>query len=345
MLYPATMSNRSFGAYVGTLLLSCGVAACGGTAAPAETSKSMTTSQAATPLPTTLTVEQADRIVNEARAALARPDAQNPLRTPKSLDDVLAILRSDQIDLFDAGVTFAAKDGSPKAKALQAQTEIAWGENQRIVAQILDSLSSELREEVLELRELEAAGKLDAAENERVQRLETLLASQTALVPALSKLAPTHLAKGRVLAESLVNEAPADYEGYRVLADYARIRGDWEKFDALVKEVQTRHPNSTGIMFLQGIELAERSRDFKGASESMRQALAKEPRFARAQVQLFLFADGIDAKVTEFEKLKAISPQHQIVVLVGPLLSEAKSTRDARRKRLRQTDWRIQRFL
>jgi uncharacterized protein HemY len=141
-----------------------------------------------------------------------------------------------------------------------------------------------------------------------------------------------------------VSQAPADYEGYRVLADYARIRGDWEKFDSLVKEVQTRHPNSTGVMFLQGIEVAERSRDFKAAADYMRQALAKEPRFARAQVQLFLFADGLDAKVAEFEKLQASSPQHQVVVLVGPVLREAVLARAARAKRLRRTDWRLQAF-
>ena len=336
--------SPSFRALGSSFALSLGLLACGGNQRPPETSQAMTTSQAAAPLPSKLTVEQADKIVNEARGAFAHADAANPLRQPKSLDDVLAILRTDQIDLFSAGVAFAEKDGSPKAKVLQAQLEICWGENQRIVAQLMDSLSGELREEVLELREAEAAGKLSPADVERVQRLEALLADENPLVPALSKLAPTHLAKGRVLAESLVNAAPADYEGYRVLADYARIRGDWDKFDSLVKEVQTRHPGSTGLLFLQGIEVAERSRDFKAAADYMRQALAKEPRFARAQVQLFLFAEGLDAKLAEFAKLQASSPQHQVVVLVGPVLREAVTAREERRKRLRRTDWRLQAF-
>lgn len=335
--------SHSFRA-LSSMVVALGLLACGGSQPAAETSKSMTPSQAAAPLPTALTVEEAERIVREARGAFAHPDSDNPLRNPKSLDDVLAILRTDQIDLFAAGVAFAEKDPSPRAKALQAQIEIAWGENQRIVAQLLDGLSGDLREEVLELRESEAAGKLSPAEAERTQRLEALLADEAPLVPALSKLAPTHLAKGRVLAETLVSQAPADYEGYRVLADYARIRGEWDKFDALVKEVQTRHPTSTGLLFLQGIEVAERTRDFKGAAVYMRQALAKEPKFARAQVQLFLFADGLDAKQAEFTKLQATSPQHQLVVLVGPVLKEAFDTRAAREKRLRQTDWRIQRF-
>lgn len=325
-------------------VLTTSLLACGGSQPVPETSQSMTTSQAAAPLPTTLSVEQAESIIREARAALAQPDAQNPLRQPKSLDDVLAILRSDQIDLFAAGVAFAEKDASPKAKVLQAQLEIAWGENQRIVAQLLDGLSGELREEVLELREAEAAGKLAPADAERAQRLEAMVAQEAPLVAALSKLAPMHLGKGRVLAEAMVSQAPADYEGYRVLADYARIRGEWEKFDSLLKEVQTRHPTSTGLLFLQGIGIAERSRDFKAASDYMRQALAKEPRFARAQVQLFLFAEGLDAKMAEFEKLRATSPQHQLVVLVGPALKEAAAARAEREKRVRRTDWRILRF-
>ena len=150
------------------MVVALGLFACGGSQQSAETSKSMTPSQAAAPLPSTLTVEEAERIVREARGAFAHPDSQNPLRQPKSLDDVLAILRTDQIDLFAAGVAFAEKDASPRAKALQAQIEIAWGENQRIVAQLLDGLSGELREEILELRESEAAGKLSPADAERV---------------------------------------------------------------------------------------------------------------------------------------------------------------------------------
>lgn len=318
--------------------------ACGGPAQQPATSQSMTSSQAAAPLPSNMTVEEAERVVREARGAFAHPDADNPLRNPKSLDDVLAILRSDQIDLFSAGVAFAKKDGSKKARVLEAQLEISWGENQRIVAQMLDSLESELREEVLELREIEAAGKMSSADQERVQRLEALLADAAPLVPALSRLAPVHLGNGRKLAEALVSEAPEDYEGYRVLADYARIRGDWEKFDALVKEVETRHPTSTGLMFLKGIGIAERSRDFKAASELMRQTLAKEPRFVRAQAELFLFANGLDAKMAELDKLKAASPQHQLVVLVGPVLRDAAVARAEREKRLRQTDWRMWRY-
>lgn len=337
-------SFRSLPSHLLVALALGALTACGGSQQPPEASKSMTTSQAAAPVHSNMSVEQAEQVLREARGAFAQPDAANPLRNPKSLDDVLAILRSDQIDLFSAGVAFTKKDTSKKARVLEAQLEIAWGENQRIVAQLLDSLEGELREEVLELRELEAAGKLSPTELERVQRLEALLADATPLVPALSRLAPLHLGNGRKMAEALVSQAPDDYEGYRVLADFARIRGDWEKFDSLVKEVETRHPTSTGLMFLKGIEVAERSRDFKTASDLMRQALAKEPRFVRAQAQLFLFADGLDAKVTELDKLKAASPQHQLVVLVGPVLRDAQIARAEREKRIRKTDWRFLRF-
>lgn len=322
------------------LLVALSTVACS-PARPPETSKSMTSSQVAAPIHSNMTVEEAEKVVAQTRGSFAQPDAQNPLRNPKSLDDVLAILRTDQIDLFSAGVAFAKKDNSKKARVLEAQLEIAWGENQRIVAQLLNTLDSELREEVLELRELEAAGKLPKEEDERLRRLEALLGDAEPLVPALSRLAPVHLGNGRRLAEGLVDQAPEDYEGYRVLADYARIRGDWEKFDQLLKEVEKRHPTSTGLLFLKGIGVAERSRDFKAASELMQQALAKEPRFVRAQVQLFLFANGIDAKVAEFEKLKASSPQHQLVVLVGPVLTSALEARAARSRRMRNIDWRL----
>src|SRR5262245_61599053 len=55
-----------------------------------------------------------------------------------SLDDALAILKSDELAQFSKGLSCAkgairGKDGK-KAAALAAQIEIAWGENLRIVA-------------------------------------------------------------------------------------------------------------------------------------------------------------------------------------------------------------------
>lgn len=306
--------------------------------------RSMTASEAAAAPTSTMSVEEAERVLREVRGAFHHVDADNPLRTPKSLDDVMAILRSDQMDLFDAGIKFAKQDGSKRARVLEGQLQIAWAEGQKITAQLLDSLEGELREEVLELRELEAADKLNEAEQKRLDRLEILLEDAKLLVPALSRLAPIHLAEGRKIAEGLVAEAEHDYEGYRVLADYARVRGDWARFDELVAKVEQLEPDSIGLLFLKGVATAEHERDFDAASDFMRKALAKEPKFARAQAKLFLFANGLDAKLVEYEKLKKLNPHHQIVTLVGPALQDAVEVRAAREKRERRTDWRFLRM-
>lgn len=314
-----------------TLLSLAGAFSC---SSPRTLSESHTASAMAPARASAMTPEQAQKVLDDANAQLFAANAQNPLRQPKSLDDVLAILQSDQIDLFAGGVKFAQTDSSLKAKVLAAQIELAWGEDLRIIAQTVDLLSADLRQEKRELQELDAVGKLSADDKRRLEAVSTLVEHQESLLGAASTLAPVHLAAGAKLAESLVSTTPADYEGYRVLADYYRIRGEWPRYDAMVAEVQQRHPQSTGLLFLKGIALAEREGDYDGASKLLAEAVAKDPKFCRAQAQLFFLARGLTKKREEVAKLKAMNPQHQLVGLTGPIIETVYEAREKRRQRM-----------
>ncbi len=314
-----------------SFVLSLAGASC---SSPRTLSESHTASAMAPARASSMTPEQAQKVLDDESAKLFAANAQNPLRQPKSLDDVLAILQSDQIDLFAGGVKFAQNDPSLKAKVLTAQIELAWGEDLRIIAQTVDLLSADLRQEKRELTELDAVGKLSADDRRRLEALGTLLDHQDSLLAAASALAPVHLAAGAKLAESLVSTTPADYEGYRVLADYYRIRGEWPRYDAMVAEVQQRQPQSVGLLFLKGIALAERQGDYDGASKLLAEAVAKDPKFCRAQAQLFFLARGLTKKREEAAKLKAMNPQHQVVVLTGPVIETVYEAREKRRQRM-----------
>lgn len=311
-----------------------------GCAPPSELSTPRTTSEMAVARPSSMSLDQAQAILNDLGKKLAATDAKNPLRAPKNLDDVLTILQSDQVDLFPAAVKLAKADPSPRAQTLAAQLELAWGENLRIVAQIIDLLSTDMREEARELAELDAVGKTTPAEKQRLDRLETLVNEEGPIVAALSRVAPTHLREGARIAATLVKAAPEGYEGYRVLADYHRIRSDWAAFDAMVKEVETRNPDSTGLLFLKGIAEGERKGDLEGGIRLLKQALAKDPKFCRAQAQIVFMSSGLTAKFEEYTKLKAMNPNHQLVVVAGPVIEAVNETREARRGRQRKLDWR-----
>jgi len=313
-----------------------------GCAPPAELSTPRTTSEMAVARPSAMSLEQAQGILSELGKKLAEGDAQNPLRSPKSLDDVLAVLQSDQVDLFPAAVKLAKADPSPRAQTLAAQIELAWGENLRIVAQIIDALSADLREEARELAELDAAGKATPQEKQRLERVETLVNEEGPIVSALSRVAPTHIREGAALAERLVKTTPEGYEGYRVLADYHRIRSDWPAFDAMVKEVEQKNAGSVGLLFLKGISDAERKGDLEGGIRQLREALAKDPKFCRAQAQIVFMSTGLTAKFEEYSKLKAMNPKHQLVVVAGPVIEAVNETREQRRNRVRKLDWRQQ---
>lgn len=320
------------------LLLSCAVTACG--SSDRTLSESKTPAQIATEKPSNMTYDQAERVLADARAKVYPKSAEDPLAAPKSTDDVLAILRSDRIDLFEAGAKKAKEEQTKKSKALAAQIEIAWAEDMRIVANVMDLLLPDLRAERRELEEQDAVGKLSAQDKKRLESLDAVVDHHQQIVEALSRIAPVHLSKGAKLAQQLVTEAPDDYEGYRVLADYYRIRGEWDRYDDMVKQVETRHPQSTGLMFLKGIALAEREGDTEGGSKLLEEVVKKEPQFTRAQAQLVFLAKGLTKKREEYLKLKAQNPKHQLVLLAGPVIEEVYAAREARRQRLPKYDFR-----
>lgn len=337
------MQKRSVGLRLTCLALgTAALSAIGCAPPPSELSTPRTTSEMAVPRASSMSLEQAQAVLDELGKKLAASDAQNPLRAPKTLDDVLAILQSDQVDLFPAAVKLAKADPSVRAQTLAAQIELAWGENLRIVAQVIDVLSADLREEARELAELEAAGKATPQEKQRLERVETLVAEEGPIVSALSRVAPTHIREGAILAERLVKAAPSDYEGYRVLADYHRMRSDWPAFDAMVKEVEQKNAGSVGLLFLKGISEAERKGDLEAGIKVLREALAKDPKFCRAQAQIVFMSNGLTAKWEEYGKLKAMNPKHQLVVVAGPVIEAVYENREQRRNRVRKLDWRPQ---
>jgi hypothetical protein len=75
----------------------------------------------------------------------------------------------------------------------------------------------------------------------------------------------------------------------------------------------------------------------KDASALFRESLRLNPKMVRAQAKLVLAEDGIDATYAEFEKLRAVAPQHPMVSIWGPSITSdyelSSSFREARAAR------------
>src|SRR5258706_930479 len=75
-----------------------------------------------------MSLREAQGIVQVFESKHLRPGDDSLLRKPKSLDEVIDILHSDELDLFPGAVAFAQAQDGAEAQALAAQLEIAWGE-------------------------------------------------------------------------------------------------------------------------------------------------------------------------------------------------------------------------
>jgi hypothetical protein len=284
------------------------VAACATTTPPAPT--------AATP------VADPAQVVAEFEQQIAAADADDPLNHPASVDDVLEILKRDQMDLFPAGVAFAAQSTDPKAKVLQSQIELAWGEAQLVLSNLFVKIAADRRIGASRLDAREATGVFTETQKQRLADLHASIRRESALADALARTAAGHIARGAEEAKDIVAAAPSDYTGYRLMGDYYRMRGDWADFDAMVAKVDATNPGSNGLMFLRAMSQIEREGRVADGQELLRLTLATDPKFVRAQAELVLTAQTPEERYAALLDLEKRNPRHQIVTWLGPGIKE-----------------------
>jgi tetratricopeptide (TPR) repeat protein len=255
-------------------------------------------------------LDEARAIVAEFESTHLAKGAEHP-GDPQSLDDVLDALHSDELDRFPAAVAFASRQQGPEAKALAAQIELAWGEAELTLAEVFSQAAQAM---LPSFRAAEARGE---------HGLEARLYTNRAVADALVRLAAEHTAQGLAHAREVIAAAPDNYQGYRVAADYYRMRERWSDFDAAVAKIEQLNAQSNGLLFLRGVSALQREGDVPKASGFFRAALEKDPKFVRAQVQLMRAQPGFTTRYAEYLKLKAVNPRHQIVVWAGPSLEKA----------------------
>jgi hypothetical protein len=264
-----------------------------------------------------LTSAEANNIVNIFEGKQQLTDAPDPLLAPKSLDDVLEILRRDEIRLFKNGAAFAKNEGSLRGKALAAQIELAWGENQHNLTDILQRAVWHIEEGQTLLERKVGRGIATDAEKEKLKQLKSTLADTRDVSRALNRLGDEHLAAGLALTKEFAAKAPEDYVGYRLMADYERIQENWPAFDKAIAKLAEKNPDSAGLLFSRGMEAIHRENNWQKGAGFLRDVLKKDPKFARAQAMLVGIQQDTGLAYKEFQALRAISPNHQIVVLLG----------------------------
>lgn len=290
--------------------------------APSKPAETTATTTAAPSEPRRRTPQQ---IIAEfsKKHPLSAPD--DPLRHPKSIADCNEILHLDQLDLFQGAVDFLTKQPGADALALRAQLEIAHSEAQLVVAEVVSGSAETLETATRTLRFRAESGKTSEEEKTKRTAIEATFREARDVAWALRELAAEHARNGATVAQIIMAGDEKTYRGYRIAADYHRLRGDWDEFAEDVKVIARENPTSTGLLFLVAVA-AQAEGDRESAQKLYRDALAKDPKFVRAQAHLVLLQTSPDRAHAELLKLSQLNPHHQLITVAGPFIEEADKT-------------------
>ena len=264
---------------------------------------------------------EAAGIVEAFRLEQERQKAGEKTVDVASMEAVVDILKRDDMNQFDDAIDYLKTQATPDANVLRAQIELAWGDAQNILAELLERTNKDL---VAAKNELDVKGAAQS-ESEK-QRYGDLVASTKDIgqvVAALRTLAATHLTEGGRLASEIIKNAPKNYQGYRVAADFYRLEGEWKKFDEMKKKIEATNAKSNGLVFLKGMEQLDRFKKPELAANFFREALKRDPQFTRAQAMLVLLPQSEAETYKEYKALETLSPYHSIVVWVGPRIERS----------------------
>ncbi len=264
-----------------------------------------------------LSLAEANAVVAELEQRQRDNLGGDRLLNPSNLDDVFSILRSDNIGLFGAGVQLAAtltEQHGLQAMALHGQSELAWGEAQLVLAELLENMATQVADTVAELESLEE-DSLSPDDRARRDNLRSSIESNERAAQALVRIASEHIAKGSAVADRIIELYPDNYLGYRIAADFYRLNMDWNHFRVMIDKIRERNPDSNGLRFQLGLAAKQFDNDLPTARGFLGEALANDPKFTRARVQLMLAQSSVQGLYDRFQDMTKSNPQHQIVAL------------------------------
>jgi hypothetical protein len=279
-----------------------------------------------------LHLDEAKAMVAAFEASLVPPQQVVALEPGKA--GALAALKSDRLDAFPTAVEQLGPSGAEfdlESQALRAQLHLAWGEAELTVAEVLarTALSLETTVRALEVRKTDNPDELAM-----LQRARERITHYRDIDEALRLLAAEHVDAGHREAEQVIERDPDNYLGYRVAADAARLRHQWQRFGDLLTRIETHNPDSNGLRFLRGVAAWMRDGDAIAAAGHFRSALQTDPAFIRAQAQLVLVAPTITDQHAELTNLRTMSPDHQVVRWAGPGIETAYAAAVDRQKQI-----------
>jgi tetratricopeptide (TPR) repeat protein len=236
-----------------------------------------------------------------------------------SIEQVLQVVGDDQVGRFSSATQVVAGKPGIEALTIHAIIELAWSDDFTTFARILAELEKRAAFEVDRLsKKSETSQALTDAEAKGMEQNKRNAAFDAKAKLALELLAAEHLHSAADLVDQALRQYPKEEMTYRVAAYLSLLSREWPNFDTAMSWFADTEAKDAGLVYLRALEALNRRRVPKNATALFREALRLNPKMVRAQAKLVLSEDGIDAKYGEFEKLRAVAPEHPMVSLLGP---------------------------
>lgn len=268
---------------------------------------------------------EAAQVVREYQQAYGIPSLPTPNTTVTSMAQVLEIIRGDRLAEFEQARRFAAGRQGPEALTLRAYLDLSYANALMTAAWILDEQRrqalTELRQVTVD-RPLEGSDKDNEENQARAAKLQAKTADLRKVVRALRVLSEEPLRSGSDLAEQAIRQDPTAQLAYYANANYFRLRGQWLEFDRMMRYGKDGPGDPPIYLYLRAMEAFERYVDPVRCEQLLKETLAKRPDFVRAQANLVLVDQGVEAKYAELQALKELSPTHLVVRLAGPAIEQ-----------------------
>lgn len=271
---------------------------------------------------------EAAQVVQEFQKNYGIPPIPAPNTPVTSMAQVLEIIRGDRLPEFEEARRFAAGRQGSDALTLRGYLDLSYAGALMTAAWILED---ERRQDLTELRQLgmprpledNASAQQDQA---RAAKLQAKTADLRKVVRALRVLSEGPLKSGADLIRQAIAQDPKAQLAYLANANYFRLRGSWLEYDRMMRYADDGEGDPPVRTYLRAMEAFERYVDPARCALLLKETLTKRPDFVRAQANLVLVSDSTESKHAELQTLKAVSPNHLVVRLAGPMIEEEYKT-------------------
>jgi hypothetical protein len=251
------------------------------------------------------------------------PKAPEEPSPPTSMEEVLAIVRADDLPRYEAARDFADEKEGSEALEIRGFLELTWGDAILTARQLTMDRYLRLRAEEQQLR---LRAKRNRDEDKRLDRLSQSLKDFKEAQVALDAIARPHIEAGEVIVRELNRSYPQRTENAVLEAMHYRLVKDWPRYGQAMRKLNEAGINTPAAEYLRAMEPYDRARDF-AASQTRLQALRQSaPDLIRVQAELVLLQQDIEDTYRELQILEGISPHHFLVRIAGKWIADEYET-------------------